>query len=74
MFTLRKGVQGFTVIDGAMTGKSFKQGMSYPEIPPQETAKFEKIVEDEKQVETQDGKGEKSFAPTSASARKKEVK
>jgi len=40
MYTLKQGVQGFTVIDGPMAGKSFKSGMSYKEIPPQEAAKF----------------------------------
>ena len=47
MFTLKDGVQGFTVIDGPMAGKSFKSGMSYNEIPPQEAARFEEIKEQE---------------------------
>jgi hypothetical protein len=42
-YILRKGVQGFTVIDGPMSGKSFKSGIAYDEIPPQEAAKFEVI-------------------------------
>jgi hypothetical protein len=52
MFTLKKGIQGFTVIDGGMSGKSFKPGVAYEEIPPQETAKFEEI-KDAKPDETQ---------------------
>jgi hypothetical protein len=43
MFTLKDGVQGFTVIDGPMAGKSFKKGKFYGEIPPQEAAKFEEV-------------------------------
>lgn len=42
-YILRKGVQGFTVIDGEMAGKSFKSGITYDAIPSQETAKFEVI-------------------------------
>jgi hypothetical protein len=44
-YKLKDGVEGFTVIDGAMAGKSFKKGISYPEIPPQEAEKFEVIPE-----------------------------
>lgn len=42
MYTLKKNIQGFTVIDGAMAGKSYKHGVAYLEIPPQEAAKFDK--------------------------------
>jgi hypothetical protein len=47
MFKLKEAIQGFTVIDGPMAGKSFKQGIIYPEIPPQEKAKFEKVAEED---------------------------
>lgn len=70
MFTLKKGIQGFTVVDGAMAGKSFKQGMSYPEIPPQEAAKFEKIVDD-KPEETQ---ASAEAAPDAGGKQKKATK
>jgi|GEM_PF-3236931 len=47
MYKLKQGVQGFTVIDGPMAKKSFKQGETYAEIPPQEAAKFEEIKDDQ---------------------------
>ena len=58
MYKLKQKVQGFTVIDGPMAKKSFKQGETYAEIPPQEAAKFEKIVEEAaNQEETQETVG-----------------
>ena len=44
-YVLKEGVQDFTVIDGPMAGKSFKAGVIYDEIPPQEAAKFVIIPE-----------------------------
>jgi len=40
MYKLKEGVQGFTVINGEMAGKSFKSGIAYDAIPSQEAAKF----------------------------------
>ncbi|KFO68562.1 hypothetical protein ER57_03210 [Smithella sp. SCADC] len=44
-YKLKDGVQGFTVIDGEMAGKSFKSGIAYDAIPSQEAAKFYVIPE-----------------------------
>lgn len=61
MFILKKGVQGFTVIDGPMAGRSYQSGVAYEEIPPQESAKFENI---------EDAKPAQEAAKTVASASK----
>jgi hypothetical protein len=43
MYKLKDGVQGFTVIDGEMAGRSFKSGITYDAIPSQEANKFDVI-------------------------------
>jgi hypothetical protein len=60
MYQLKKGVQGFTVIDGPMAGKSFKSGMSYKEIPPQEAARFTEVKEQEAPINVE-GKPKKEI-------------
>jgi len=45
MFRLKKGIEGFTVTDGDLAGRSYEKGRVYHEIPPQEAGKFEKITE-----------------------------
>ncbi|MEN6422079.1 MAG: hypothetical protein ABFD76_09030 [Smithella sp.] len=44
-YQLKTGVQGFTVIDGEMAGRSFKSGIAYNEIPSQEAAKFDVVLD-----------------------------
>jgi len=41
MFRLKKGKEGFTVVEGPLEGQSFKPGQLYSEVPPSEAAKFE---------------------------------
>jgi hypothetical protein len=70
MYTLKQGVQGFTVIDGPMAGRSFKSGMSYKEIPPQEAAKFV-MTPDEGELAKPEAKAELSQERSDAGKKNK---
>ena len=43
MYRLKKDVAGFAVVDGKFTGRSYKQGEIYSEIPDNEKGKFENV-------------------------------
>lgn len=43
MFQLKKGKEGFTVVEGPFKGRAYKPGETYAEIPPQEAGKFTEI-------------------------------
>jgi hypothetical protein len=63
-YKLKAGIQDFTVIDGPMSGKSFKRGIVYEEIPPQEAGKFNVIPDapaasEAPAAEAQQAKGKK---------------
>ncbi len=35
----------FTVVDGPFAGKTFRRGVIYKEVPPEEAGRFEKVSE-----------------------------
>ena len=43
MHQLKKGKEGFTVVEGRFAGKSFAPGQRYGEIPPEHAGKFEDV-------------------------------
>ena len=43
MFQLKKGKEGFTVVEGPFAGRSYERGRLYNEIPPQHAGKFEDV-------------------------------
>ncbi len=43
MFQLKKGKEGFTVVEGPFAGRSYERGRRYDEIPPQHAGKFEDV-------------------------------
>jgi len=43
MFQLKKGKEGFTVVEGPFAGRSFTHGQPYAEVPPGTSGKFEEI-------------------------------
>ncbi len=73
-YRLKKGVEAFTVMDGPFEGRSFKPGVAYTEIPPQEAKKFEEIREEAKtEAEAQKAKpGSKRTASEATPAKEVE--
>ncbi len=45
-YRLKKNVENFDVVDGPLTGRKFRAGMVYDEIPPQDAGKFEEIKDE----------------------------
>ena len=43
MYKLRKNTEAFEVVDGAFAGRKYRHGVTYPEIPPEEKHRFEKV-------------------------------
>ena len=41
MYQLKKGKEGFTMVEGPFAGRSFEPGKDYSEIPPGMAGKFE---------------------------------
>lgn len=77
MYRLKKNMESFQVVDGQFAGRSYRPGVAYDEIPPQEAGKFEQIKEAAPQedaprpVKTESKKG---FPIASAAPEKEEVK
>ena len=44
MFRLRKNAPDFEVVDGPFTGRTFRAGETYAEIPPEEASRFEAVA------------------------------
>lgn len=44
MWNLKRNQPAFEVVDGPMVGRKFCHGETYTDIPPAESARFEKIT------------------------------
>lgn len=58
MYQLKKGQEGFEVVDGPDAGKTYQRGQSYPKAPSGYENRFEKI-----------SPGKKTQKPTKAPAK-----
>jgi len=43
MYQLKKGQEGFEMVDGPDAGKTYRRGKSYPKVPSGYENRFEKI-------------------------------
>jgi len=69
-YRLKKNVQSFTVVDGPLAKRTYRQGMVYEEIPANEAAKFEKV----KPAETDSAAAKTGRKTVENGARKEEAK
>ena len=69
-YKLKQNVEAFTVVDGPFAKQSYKHGVEYNEVPPQEKRRFEKVKPVKTATLTEHAEG----AKVKAKAKKKKGK
>lgn len=57
MFILKEGQPDIEIVDGPFKGRHFVAGVEYPEVPPEEEGRFEKV---EKVMEAEADQGKEN--------------
>lgn len=73
-YRLKINVAEFEMVDGPLKGRSYKHGIVYDEIPPEESRKFDEIKETMPTAGDRPVKADKQKAAATASSETGEVK